>query len=108
MEFPDRYRDAGISKRDFWKACAKESKLPFLDEISPPTQDTLNRIPNDTLKQCRFIPFDKKDDIYQIVIDDPFDFELRDVLQHVLKTNIEYSLVLPETLDAARDTYLRQ
>ena len=87
--------EAGFAKEeDVTKALATQFKMPYMDLMGPGAMDAvkMDLIPEDLVKKHLILPLSKSNGKLQLVIHDPMDLELLDMLRFRLNVEIEPTL----------------
>ena len=102
-----------ISEDKLTKAIAKQFKMEYVDvEKLELSQNTMNLIPDELIRKHFVLPLENNNGVLKIVISDPLDLDLMDLLRFRLNTELECCLgaeskirtMLLETKDEVRSS----
>ncbi len=81
------------------KAIAKQFGLEFIDlDSADIPQSSLNLIPEELMRKHFVLPLDKDNGILKLIISDPLDLDLQDLLRFRLNTELECCLAAPSKI----------
>ena len=94
--------DMGILSEDIvTKAIAKQFGLQYIDlDEADISQATLDLIPEELVRKHFVLPLEKEDGILKLIISDPLDLDLLDLLRFRLNTELECCLASPSVTRA--------
>ncbi len=96
-------------EEDVSKALAAQFDLEFVDlDKSSVAESALGLIPDDLIKRHRILPLSKTDGRLKVIISDPLDLELLDMLRFRLNTEIEYVLAPRSKIQRFIDSFVKE
>ena len=96
-----------VSEDDVAKALAAQFDLEYVDlDKNPVVPDTLQLIPENLIRNHKVLPISKENNRLKVIIPDPLDLELLDMLRFRLNSEIDCVLAPPGKIQRYIDTFL--
>lgn len=100
---------AGLSETDLFEALARQFSMNFIPQPDQQIDEQiLQEFPAELFKESRFLPLEMSDELITIVVGDPLDLDIIQMVGLVVDRPVQVALTLPSSLERLHKKYFER